>query len=124
MDAHQIGAGAPDFAAPESASHRGAAGATTLAAGAEPHLRLNLQTESTLGADTTQSREQNEHPDFADDGAAGKARATIAARFAMRGYSLHQLADDTLLVTRWNLSRPCVDLHAARRFLAQVEGPR
>ena len=85
---------------------------------------LNPQKESTLGADTTQSREQNEHPDFADDEAAGKARATIAARFAMRGYSLHQLADDTYLVTRWNLSRPCVDLHAARRFLALVEGTR
>jgi hypothetical protein len=123
MDAHTIGH-RPDFAAPESASYLGAAGAASVAAGAEPHLRLNPQKESTLGADTTQSREQNALPDFADDGAAGKARATIAARFAMRGYALHQLADETYLVTRWNLSRPCIDLHAARRFLAQVEGTK
>ena len=123
MDAHTIGH-RPDFAAPESASPICAAGAASLAAVAEPHLRLTPQKESTLGADTTQSREQSEHPDFADDDAAGKARATIAARFAMRGYSLHHLADDTYLVSKWNLSQPCVDLHAARRFLAQVEGTR
>lgn len=123
MDAHTIGH-RPDFAAPESASRSGAAGAASLASGAEPHLRLNPQKESAPVADTTQSREQNAHPDVADDEAAGNARATIAARFAMRGYSLHQLADDTYLVTRWNLSRPCVDLHAARRFLALVEGTR
>lgn len=123
MDAHTIGH-RPDFAAPESASRIDVAGAVSLASAAEPHLRLIAPKDSAPVAGTTQSREQNEHPDFADDEATGKARATIAARFALRGYALHQLADDSYLVTRWNLSRPCVDLHAARRFLALVEGKR
>ena len=123
MDAHTIGH-RPDFAAPESAARLNLDRAGAVATAAEPHLRLIAPKESALVAGTTQSREQSEHPDFADDDAAGKARATIAARFAMRGYSLHHLADDTYLVSKWNLSQPCVDLHAARRFLAQVEGTR
>ena len=123
MDAHTIGH-RPGFAAPESAAHRYPDRAAAVATATEPNLRLIAQKGSAPVAGTTQSREQNAHPDFADEGAVGKARATIAARFAMRGYSLHQLADDTYLVMRWNLSRPCVDLQAARRFLAQVEGRR
>ena len=124
MDAHHIGAAAPGLATSETAAILCPAGAASVASDAVSTAGLNPQKESTLRAATTQSREQNEHRDLADDEAAGKARATMAARFAMRGYSLHQLADDTYLVTRWNLSRPCIDLYAVRRFLAQVEGTR
>ena len=123
MDAHTIGH-RPGFTAHESAACFSVVRVAGCDSDAEPHLRLIAPKESALVAGTTQSREQNEHTDFADDSAAGKARATIAARFALRGYSLHQLADDSYLVTRWNLSRPCADLHAARRFLALVEGTR
>ena len=123
MDTHSIGF-APGLAASETAANLCPAGSASVASDAVSTAGLNPQKESTLRAATTQSREQNEHRDFADDEAKGKAHATIAARFAMRGYSLHQLADDTYLVTRWNLSRPCIDLYAVRRFLAQVEGTR
>ena len=123
MDAHTIDH-RPGFAAPESAARLGLDRAGAVATAAEPNLRLIAQKESAPVADTTQSREQNVHAQFAEDEAAGKALATIAVRFALRGYSLHHLADDTYLVTRWNLSRPCVDLHAARRFLSQGEGTR
>ena len=124
MDAHHIGAAAPGLATSETAAILCPAGAASVASDAVSTAGLNAQKESTLRAATTQSRGQNDHCDFADDEAKGKAHATIAARFAMRGYSLHQLADDTYLVTRWNLSRPCIDLYAVRRFLAQVEGTR
>ena len=114
----------PGLAAPETTANLCPASAASVASDAVSTAGLNPQKESTLRAATTQSRGQNDQCDFADDEAAGKAHATIAARFAMRGYSLHQLADDTHLVTRWNLARPCIDLYAARRFLAQVEGTR
>lgn len=124
MDAHLTGAVAPGLAAPMSAENACPVGAASVAPAAEPHLRLIAQKVSAPVANTTQSRERNVHRDFADDGATGKARATLTARFALRGYSLHQLPGDTYLVTRRNLSRSCVDLHAARRFPAQIEGTR
>jgi hypothetical protein len=49
-----------------------------------------------------------------------KVRATLAARLALAGFVLLELADGTFLVSRWNLSRPCADLRAVAAFAEQV----
>lgn len=51
-----------------------------------------------------------------------KALITIAAQLAMRGYPLHELADGSLSVLRWNLSCSLADLAAAERFLLKIGG--
>jgi hypothetical protein len=53
-------------------------------------------------------------PAFEDD--TGKAFSSLAARLAVAGYSLFRLADDSFLITRWNLSKPCPDLLAVAHF--------
>jgi hypothetical protein len=52
-----------------------------------------------------------------------KAFSSLAARLALAGYSLFRLADDSFLITRWNLSKPCPDLFAVARF-ARLAGVR
>lgn len=46
-----------------------------------------------------------------------KARADLALH---GGHMLHELADGSFLVSRWNLTRPCADLQAVRAFVAQL----
>ncbi len=45
-----------------------------------------------------------------------KHLATITAHLALRGFSLHQLADETFLVSRWDRVLHCSDLQAVRAF--------
>jgi hypothetical protein len=52
----------------------------------------------------------------------GKAFATMAARMALAGYSLHHLADDGYLVTRWNFSARVPSLHAVGQLIEQIGG--
>ena len=49
-----------------------------------------------------------------------KTRATLAAMLAIKGYSLHELADGSFLASRWNHTRPLRDLHAVQGFARQV----
>lgn len=49
-----------------------------------------------------------------------KRLATLQALFALRGYSLHQLADCTLLVERWGYCRPVATVDDATHVLAQL----
>lgn len=45
------------------------------------------------------------------------------ARLALAGgYALHELADGSFLICRWNLTRPCADLAAVRAFLERLGG--
>lgn len=58
---------------------------------------------------------------FADGNAgicpAEKARATLAAQLAIAGgYALLELADGSFIVTRFDLTRHCVDLQSAAKF--------
>jgi len=48
---------------------------------------------------------------------ARKTVSTWTAKAACRGYEVHELADGTYLVCRWNLSRACPDLRALQAFL-------
>lgn len=65
---------------------------------------------------------QNEHPYFANDGDAGKALATMKARAARCGCSLHELADGGYLVGRWNYSKAVPCLRAVGDLLRQFGG--
>lgn len=58
----------------------------------------------------------------ADLGAERKAFTTLQARYAMAGFSLIELADGSLLASRWNLTRPLPDAHAALQFLRRIGG--
>lgn len=51
-----------------------------------------------------------------------KAFATMAARLALAGYSLHHLADGGYLVTRWNFSARLPSLHAVGQQVEQIGG--
>lgn len=65
---------------------------------------------------------QNEPPDFAEATETGQALAVMKARAARCGCTLHQLADDTYLLTRWNCSRALPCLRAVGDFLRQMGG--
>lgn len=66
--------------------------------------------------------DQQTQTDAASGNVNRKALETAVARFAMRGYELRQLADGSLLVSRWNLSQPLGGLDAAEGFLRQIGG--
>lgn len=51
-----------------------------------------------------------------------KQFASLAARFALKGFELHHLHGDSVMVTRWGLARVLRDLQAAERFLQTVGG--
>lgn len=58
----------------------------------------------------------------ADLDAERKAFETLRARFALAGFSLIELADGSLLVSRWNFTRPLPDANAATQFLRYIGG--
>lgn len=58
----------------------------------------------------------------ADLDARRKAFTTLQARYALVGFSLIDLADGSLLASRWNLYRPLPDAHAALQFLHRIGG--
>ena len=64
--------------------------------------------------------------DFPTAANEGKAFATLAARFALAGYTLTRSnpADGAAVyhAGRWGLSRALPDLQAAAHFLAQIGG--
>ena len=63
-----------------------------------------------------------EHPDSASDNDRGKALATMRARAALCGCTLHELADGAYLVGRWNYSKAVPCLRAVGDMLRQIGG--
>ena len=63
-----------------------------------------------------------QHSDFADDGADGKALATMKARAAMCGCTLHQMADGTFLLGQWSYTKTVPCLRAVGNLLRQIGG--
>lgn len=49
-----------------------------------------------------------------------KLRATLIARLALVGFAVHPVDVGGFLVTKWNLSRYCGDLHSLAAFAKQV----
>ena len=81
----------------------------------------------TVGAVGPLENKQNNKPDFhgarqsaQDLSYTDKTRATLAALLAIKGYSLHELADGSFWASRWNCVRCLPDLHAVQRFARQV----
>ncbi len=72
-------------------------------------------------ADAPETHE-NEHSDFANDGIGSKALATMQARAALCGCTLHELADGAYLVGRWNYSKALPCLRAVGDLLRQIGG--
>ena len=69
-----------------------------------------------------QSPNQYQQPHFAFDGDAGKALATMQARAALCGCTLHELSDGAYLVGKWNYSRAVPCLRAVGDLLRQIGG--
>lgn len=67
-------------------------------------------------------RVQNQHQDFASDSASGKALRTMQARAALCGCTLHEMADGSFLVARWNYSKAVPCLRAVGDMLRQIGG--
>lgn len=65
---------------------------------------------------------QNQHVHFANDDDAGKALATMKARAALAGCTLHELSDGGYLVGRWNYSKAVPCLRAVGDLLRQIGG--
>jgi hypothetical protein len=49
-----------------------------------------------------------------------KRLSDVTAKLAILGFSLYPLHDETLLLTRWNMSRTLPSIEAAEQFLRQV----
>jgi hypothetical protein len=62
----------------------------------------------------------NQQQHFADDGDASKALATMKARAALCGCTLHELADGAYLVGKWNYSKAVPCLRAVGDLLRQI----
>lgn len=65
---------------------------------------------------------QNQHAHFADDDGDRKALATMKARAALCGCTLHEMADGEFLVARWDYSRAVPCLRAVGDLLRQIGG--
>ena len=123
MRAHNHGHG-PGMAAPEAALSLCAAGAASVVADAVAPAGLNAQKESAPATQAAQSREQNEHRNFATGAGAGKAFLTLRALLALRGYRLSRTHGDDgpvcFHVTRWGMVSQLPDIAAIRVFAEQV----
>lgn len=78
---------------------------------------MSAKEKATSGVCTTQAAiESQQHESTANS----KLIATLRAKFALAGFSVHDLADGGFVVCRWNLSRPCVDLAELVAFARQT----
>ena len=121
MDAHLLGT-TPGLAAPELA-HHDVVGPVPLGT-APARAVVTATNERAPNAANVEGPVQTEtqclifkQPD--DD---GKRFATLQAELARQAYCLHELADGSYLVTRWNCCRPLADLRAVAAFVRQVGG--
>jgi len=64
----------------------------------------------------------NTHLHFANDDGNSKALATMKARAALCGCTLHEMADGAFLVARWNYSRAVPCLRTVGDLLRQIGG--
>lgn len=65
---------------------------------------------------------QNQNLHFANDDGDSKALATMKARAALCGCTLHEMADGEYLLARWNYSRAVPCLRAVGDLLRQIGG--
>ena len=125
---HHQGADAPGLAAPELDHHTvvdlapmGTAGAAPVGLTAAPDVQTPGGNPASTEHETTDTTDCAAQSRQAQDlSRTDKSRATLAALLALKGYSLHELADGSYLASRWNHTRPLRDLHAVLGFARQV----
>ena len=71
-----------------------------------------------------QVQTQNQHQHFASDDEGSKAFATMQARAALAGCTLHELSDGGFLVGTWNCSTAAPCLRSVGDMLRQIGGRR
>ena len=124
MRAQRFGHG-PAMAASESAGSLRAAGAAPAVADGAAPAGLNAQEESAPVAQTTQSREQDEHRNSAIGAGADKAFITLRVHPALKGYGLSRVCGDDgpvrFYVNRWGMVRELRDIAAVRAITEQVD---
>jgi hypothetical protein len=77
---------------------------------------------SARNAPAPEKQDQQTEAYFAVDDASRKAVATMRARAALAGCTLHELADGGYLVCRWNLSTFAPCLRCVGDLLRQIGG--
>jgi len=118
MDAHHHGT-VPGLATPELA-HLPVVDLATLGAATAPPACLNPTSDNAPWQARVEGKEKADNRDFASDDAQGKALATMKARAALCGCSLHEMTDGTFLVARWNYSKAVPCLRAVGDMLRQM----
>lgn len=78
--------------------------------------------EARRSHDTAGPNSQSPSLDCLSEESESKVISTWKARFALLGYALFQLADGSLLVSRWNLTRPVPDLRTLGAVYRQMGG--
>ena len=125
MYAHHVGR-VPGLAAPEAASCECTAGTASVDADLVPPAGLYPQKNPALVAQATQSREQNEHMNFATCTAGCKVFLTLRAQLALQGYCLTRSDIDNgqtlYYVSRWSLVRELRDLASVGAFHRRIGG--
>ena len=125
MYAHHAGR-VPGLAAPKADSSERTAAAASVDADLVSPAGLYPQKNPALMAQATQSREQNEHMNFATCTSGCKVFLTLRAQLALQGYCLTRSDSDdgpTLYyVSRWSLVRELRDLAAVGASLRQIGG--
>lgn len=120
-----IAASTPGPAAPQRRhSCSGPDGLAPVGAAGAPDAGLSPQRGEAPAADTARGfggiAQTVSQQSTAPTAALRKALETLRAKLALRGYELHELADGSLMVSRWNLSRPLSSIEAAEAFARQV----
>ena len=90
--------------------------------------QLAQKSEAPLAGGAVAGESADKAPIVADQGAAHKRFATLAAQFALCGHAFVKArGDDTrapYYLMRWGWIKPIASLDAAERFLRQIGGAR
>jgi hypothetical protein len=120
MDANYIG-NLPGLAAPKL-THHPVVQLAPLVASAAPPSGVTPTSDNAPWQARVEGNEKTDNRDFASDDAHGKALATMKARAARCGCTLHALADGGFLVGRWGYSKALPCLRAVGDLLRQIGG--
>ena len=122
MDAHHHGA-SPSLAAPELAHYDVVDLVPLGAAPARAVVTADVKVPQAAGGGEGHGKAQSttDRPDSATDDARRKTLSSLRAELALAsGFVLHDLADGSFLVTRWNCCKPLADLEAVAAFARMV----
>jgi len=118
MDAHHHG-NLPGLAAPKLA-HQPVVDLAPLAAAAPPHVGVTPTSDNAPWQARVEGNEKTDSSDFASNDGHGKARATMTARAALAGCTLHELSGGGFLLCRWGMAKELPDLRAVAALLGRM----